>query len=290
MSAEETRRIIRGIRKRFRSEPQEESANKRIKDLFDGNLEDFITFLESLEDEPTGSADVTMDTMTTATGSKHVNKPDISPTDGNNAQLIQQLIPYFDNLKTSLSTEIKELHKELDSKNTKIEQLESRIEDLERSQRKNNLRVHGINYTDGESPKRAVIDTVDKYLNIKLNNTDIDDCFRLNRKGEKATDSTPILVKFAKLDVKKKVYLAKKQLKDSGTRIYFNEDLTKTLADLHKKVRELQKDGYIWKTFTNNFNIYYTVSKDDETPKLITCENDIKEIREKLPQRAAPAK
>ena len=130
-----------------------------------------------------------------------------------------------------------------------------------------------------------IIKTLDQNLKIKVQPDEIDECFRANRRGEKPKDDTPILIKFMRYDTKQRIYTAKKNLKDSGSKVYINEDLPKEVADFHYRVRKLQKEGYIWKSWTANFSIYYTISKEDDEPKLISTDEDIRLIRAKVTAR-----
>ena len=59
-------------------------------------------------------------------------------------------------------------------------------------------------------------------------------------------------------------------------------------SELHKKTRQLQKDLYIWKSWTDNARIFYTLKENDDNPKEITSEADITEIRKKAIPRPPP--
>ena len=65
------------------------------------------------------------------------------------------------------------------------------------------------------------------------------------------------------------------------SKYYINEDLTTKKAKLLKRARQLRKDSYIWKIWTMNANIFYTLKQDDEneTPKQIKTDTDIDDIR-----------
>ena len=50
MDSDKTRKLISAVKKRMRSGSQEESENEILKDLFDGDLGDFLTLLDTLDE------------------------------------------------------------------------------------------------------------------------------------------------------------------------------------------------------------------------------------------------
>ena len=58
---------------------------------------------------------------------------------------------------------------------------------------------------------------------------------------EKDSKNKPILVKFTNSNSRRNLYKSKKGLKDSVTKYYINEDLTKERATLLRKARQLMK-------------------------------------------------
>ena len=100
-------------------------------------------------------------------------------------------------------------------------------------------------------------------------------------------DNKPIVVKFANHTSKKKMYSKKKLLKDKTQKYYINEDLTKNKSQLLKKARDLRNELYIWKIWTLNATIYYTINPNDENekPKTIINDSDIEEIKKKVKPR-----
>jgi len=68
----------------------------------------------------------------------------------------------------------------------------------------------------------------------------------------------PMLVQFAKTEVKRNVLANRKYLK--GSNIYINEQLTKTRADIYWQARELKKKK-LHSTWTYNGRIYYKLNE-----------------------------
>jgi hypothetical protein len=281
MNPEKQRRIVTALRKRQRSDHEMDTENKRPKDLLDGDLDDFISYVEhfnfthdDLIDKP----------PTTNNYENEYNEPiqGLSVLKSIEAQNDMKLIfgPLLLDLNDKFTRQIDELKgdfkKQIDNKDERIVNLETKVELLEYESKKKNLRFHGIPNSDKEDPKETIIKVKKENLNIQIDKKEIDDCFRI---GDIKSSTRPILVKFVRGSTKHMIYKAKKCLKDTGKRIYVNEDLTKNKADLFKQVRILREDKYIWKSWTFNSNIYYTLNKDDDKPKLITKTADIEDIR-----------
>ena len=84
----------------------------------------------------------------------------------------------------------------------------------------------------------------------------------------------PILVKFKAIEHRQQVFRAKSKLEDRKKDMYINEDLSKKKSELYKKVRQLRKDGFIWKSWTMNSEIYITTNEEDDNLKLIHRRKD----------------
>ena len=285
MDKEKAQRIVSVVKKRMRSGSQEESENKRLKDLFDGDLTDFLTLLDTLESAANETDISTSEPEVSDTGATVNKEPEKSTAESLNIHVLKEptvrndlleiFAPLFKQLNSEFKSTLTALQAENEAKDKKIADLTARIEVLESQQRRKNLRIHGVEFKEGEDTSQKVCDTVNKHLKIKLKPTDIDECFRLNRRGLKPTTESPILVKLNRYEVRRQIFSSKKLLKDSGTRIFINEDLPKSRADLFKKARQLQKDKLIWKTWTNNSRIFFTITRTDALPKEITDDDCI---------------
>ena len=295
----EMQRLVSVMKKRMRSGSQEESDSKRLKDLFDGDFSDFLTLLDAF-DTPTTKHDDNIvqepemiNTVTEATalvnkdGEGKVNESlnfNVLKEPAARNDLLEIFAPLFKQLNSDFRNSLASLQSQIESKDKKILELTKRVDDLENQNRRKNLRIQGIDYREGEDVNQKVCDNISKLLKIKLKPSDIDESFRLNKRGSKPTSESPILVKLNKYEVKRQIYSSKKLLKDTvtGTKIYINEDLSKSRADLYKKVRQLRKDRLIWKTWTNNSRIYFTLDRNDALPKEITDENCVEILRSTL--------
>ena len=301
MNREKARNIAKAIKKRFRSSEGEVSATKKHKDLLEGDLDDFLTLLENFDcQQHQNEADMPskQEVETNVAMNNSVNKPsmeasqNISLHELKDPKVQSDLLiifgPLFAKLNDSFSKKVENFHIELAKRDEKIKELESKVEQLEYSTKQNNLTLHGLQ-TDKEGEDdttKNVIEFARKNLKVEIKESDIVDSFRI---GDSDSTSKPILVKFKNQTIKNKVYKAKKLLKKVEPKYYVNEDLTKAKVDLYKKVKKLRSDLYIWKCWTFNSKIFYTIKDDkDEEPKQITCEDDILTIRNTVRPRIPP--
>lgn len=181
-----------------------------------------------------------------------------------------------------LSKEINELREivkrkdsEIETLNGKINQLENKVDDLEQYSRRNSLRVDGL--TGVTDPMKAAID----FCNDKLNLTPpiTADAFdRVHPIGPRREDKErPILMKFTSYHDRERVYKARARLRNFRERIYINEDLTRTRSKRLWQLRQLKKSQCINDCWT--FDGRLIVKDKQNIIKQISCEADIEKLR-----------
>lgn len=94
-------------------------------------------------------------------------------------------------------------------------------------------------------------------MGVAVDESEIEDCFRIGKFIQGKT--RPILVKFARLDIKRNIYKIKKMLKGSG--IVIREDLTANRVKIIKLLLEKMNgtDGMVW---TIDGNIFAKVGEN----------------------------
>lgn len=110
----------------------------------------------------------------------------------------------------------------LAEKDKKIEELESKIDNLEQYGRRQCLRVFGVKEEPGEDTDKLVVD-IAKKIGVELSVNDIDRSHRIGAKSDERSHA--IVVKFVSYRKRGEVFRNKKQLKSTG--IVIREDLTK---------------------------------------------------------------
>lgn len=108
------------------------------------------------------------------------------------------------------------------------DQLEHRTDDLEQYQRRNNIRIFGIQEKKGEDTDKLVLRVVNEQLGVELPLQSIDRSHRVGRPPKPGPDGEvrhrAIIVRFTSYRDRRRVFEAKKALKGSGVAI--REDLT----------------------------------------------------------------
>lgn len=120
----------------------------------------------------------------------------------------------------------------------------------------------------------TVLDFFRKDLNVDVSAEDISTAHRL-RAG--ARDSVrPIIVRFVNRKTRNKVFSAKSQLKATGKRIFINEHLTKSNADIFYEARKMVREKRIYAAWTRNGLVNVRFSADqNQRPVIIHSKNDL---------------
>ena len=269
-------------RKRFLSSPAEKSLSKRHKDLIEGNIEDFLAYLDNFEEWQKQKNTVAMDANMAAK-----EKPSNSKMDTNDNSIMTQMHTVFGPYFEQLQNQIKNLEFEIKTKDKRIEDLEQKVDtfmeettckfdELDQNHKSNSLRLHGIPETEGEDTDRVFIKTMKDNLNLEINPMEISNSHRIGKPG---TEKRPLIVKLTRESTKNKIFKVKKELKSKDSMIFINEDLTQKTSSFFKQVRDLKKEGLIKRTWTRDGKVFY-VPNDQEEPKMIQSTAEIEIIRE----------
>jgi hypothetical protein len=150
MDQERARIMVNEVRKRFRSSQQEESINKRQKDLTDEDLEEFLELMDKYGIEKSKSVSMQESKMADITTRK--------PADNN--ELLKAIGPMFTGLEDRLSHKIDALEEKLKFKDQIILKLEEKVDELEQITKLNCLTFHGVTETEtSEEPTEKIIIT-----------------------------------------------------------------------------------------------------------------------------------
>ena len=159
---------------------------------------------------------------------------------------------------------IRELRSALEERDRTISSLQNKIDDLEQYQRRQCLRVFGVEEKPNEDTDRIIIDVAQK-IGVDLSVSDID---RSHRVGRRDTGRPrPIIVKFISYRKRSEVFRCKKFLKGSGTTV--REDLTRTR---HQLLRDAITKYGVRNVWTQDGVV---IVKDGETKKRITCSAEL---------------
>ena len=151
------------------------------------------------------------------------------------------------------------------AKNLPVYQLRDHNDALEQYGRRSSLRISGIPEEEEEDTTAAVVLLANEVLELDppLQPTDIDVSHRLRKpRNVRQRIPAPIIVRSMTRKVRYRVISERKKLnnynEDKQIKVYINEDLTTTRAQLFAKVRKLQKNQFFKQVWTFNGNIKVT--------------------------------
>lgn len=167
---------------------------------------------------------------------------------------------------------IKKLEKQLQDLQHNMSKATLEIEELEAYSRRNCLRIQGLPESPTEKTDDVALKLIQERLGIDLLPSDIDRSHRLfPRHHESSHGPKPLLVKFARYNVRDKVYRARTKLR--GSNIFINEHLTRNRQTLFSRVRDHKN---VRKAWTNDGRIT-ALTTDSRRVKVMT-EPDLEKL------------
>lgn len=178
-----------------------------------------------------------------------------------------------------LSNKLDEIEVENNKKDERITQLEERVKKLEKEKkdvcdnidemeqysRRNCLLLHGVRENSNEDTDDIVVKTISENLDIDIQKEDLDRTHRIGKGNRADGKARPIIIKFARYNVRRNVYSNKKKLK--GKSLLITESLTKARVTLLKQAQTRYgvenvwtSDGRILHKIGNNILQYKGVS------------------------------
>lgn len=166
-----------------------------------------------------------------------------------------------------LSCEIDDLRSELSDIRQELRDIKSTQDEAEQYSRRTCVRIGNYKESQDEDTDSIVIE-VAKLAKTDIKPEDIDRSHRVNRKPDsKVTGPREIIVKFNSYKSRTKFIIGRKQLRESKSNIFLNEDLTNERKQLAYECRLLKKDrnSCITQTWSRDGNIYVKDNRDKTT-------------------------
>ena len=163
----------------------------------------------------------------------------------------------------------------------KIEELESRIDDMEQYSRRNCLKLSGIIESSGENTDNIVLSIINKdILSPTGHKMDMRSIGRTHRVGPTGGTKRDIIVRFISYRDRDLVFRNKRNLKlrnaSATSKVFVNEALTRKRASLFKKVRDLKKDSRIAECWTQDGKVLLKTHANKIIP--VTTEYDLEQL------------
>ena len=106
------------------------------------------------------------------------------------------------------------LQNELKSASMKVEDLEKKMERQEQYSRRNCILIHGLKEEKNESTDDRVLKLFREELNEDVLLVDLDRTHRIGKKGDSSSKPRPLIVKFARYNIREIVFKSKEKLKN----------------------------------------------------------------------------
>ena len=97
--------------------------------------------------------------------------------------------------------------------NTSVKNLENQLDRQEHYSRRNCLLIHGITETQDENTDDISLRTINEHLELELTEKELDRTHRIGNPKSGNKRPRPIIVKFARYNTRRKVFVNKKKLK-----------------------------------------------------------------------------
>lgn len=193
-------------------------------------------------------------------------------------QLQSCLTPAIDDLKNQIESyrmEVEGLKETIHNKDTEICKLHHHIEDVKQDARSKTIQIDGLPEPDlpaSSKNKENVAETVSRYvtdkLKIPMNVWDIDSCYRVPFGDRQKTKR--ILVNLLSQDKRNKILKAGKELRQNASnKIFINEDLIPSRAEIFKTARLAKKDGKINGAWVFAGNVYIKKTNNEEEKPIL---------------------
>lgn len=186
----------------------------------------------------------------------------------------------IDNLiDARVALHVEPLKIELAAANTSIAELQQKVklltkqqDDLEQYSRKSCVRVSGIKETANEDVNALVLGLAN-HVEADINLSDIVAAHRLGEENSEVdTDAArnvpnrkrcrDIIVKFSNFDARYKLLKGRAKLREEKSKVFINEELTRTRRSLAYECRQLKKKDLIKKTWVYKGNVYILDKSD----------------------------
>ena len=139
--------------------------------------------------------------------------------------------------------EIKDLKEKVLILSNEKKDLEQIIDRQEQYSRRNCILIHGVKEEQNEDTDNVVVKLIKDNLEEDVDLTELDRSHRIGKKKSNGK-ARPIIVKFARYNVRRKVFYNKKKLK--GKNISITESLTKYWMEKLQEARELYDRINVW--------------------------------------------
>ena len=139
---------------------------------------------------------------------------------------------------------IKKLQQNLSSMSKRLDDMDKQLDKQEQYSRRNCILIHGIPENKGEDTDKEILKVINDDIDENVSITDIDRSHRIGMFIQGNRNPRPVIVKFARYHVRRKVFSNKKNLK--GKPVSITESLTAKRMEILKKARDEKGFKNVW--------------------------------------------
>ncbi len=143
----------------------------------------------------------------------------------------------------------------------KIKGMEEKVDTLEQQSRMNNLKIFGLDETEGEDVIGKVIKFAKECMKILICPTDIN-ATRMGARRPSSMKPRDILVQFKDQTLRNVMYQKRKMLRNQTECVFINEHLTTRRSYLFYQARQMRKRQKLYGVWTQCGNILVKVTMD----------------------------
>ncbi len=177
-----------------------------------------------------------------------------------------------------LQREIVDLKETLKKSEFAIAETTVKLDNLEQTNRRNNLRIEDISEMTGENTNQILCGLASEFLGVEIGERDLDSSHRVGKPN--AEKSRTIIVRLTTYNIKKQIFKNIIKLKNIKDRqIYVNEDSTRSRFDLAYNAHQLVREKQFMKTWTIDGKIYLLKAENDK-PQVATNKDDIAKLQQ----------
>ena len=140
--------------------------------------------------------------------------------------------------------EVKNLKEEISRMSDEMKDLKKGVDRQEQYSRRNCLLVHGVEEEQNEDTDKIVIKLIRDTLEEDVSLEDLDRTHRIGSPRNSSGKTRPIIIKFARYNVRRRVFSNKKKLKGKPASI--TESLTKFRVEKLQEAREVYRRENVW--------------------------------------------
>ena len=127
------------------------------------------------------------------------------------------------------------LKSEVSDLNTSVKNLDNQLDRQEQYSRRNCILIHGITETQDENTDDISLGAINEYLELEPTQKEPDGTHRIGNPKSGNKNPRPIIVKFGRYNTRRKVFINKKRLKNTG--ILITKSRTKHRVGFFKKAQ-----------------------------------------------------